>query len=226
MNHLNRLEGIEMFCQPFQKLTLADNSVNLIVADPMWGDLGQFRDLAVFAKRVLAPSGKLLLFSGSLDLPEKLDVMKEHLNFVLPLGIVYTWPRAKLARRLAPGLPVHQSLASSVKGYVGKFHYYRAFSLLTLWAKGSWKTISPKPFCNVHFTEKYKKEFHDCQQSLAAIQYFLVHLTEPGQLVVEPFGGGFTVAQACRLTGRRCIACDIKPGCVAVGRQRLLETDR
>src|SRR5262249_45410227 len=70
------------------------------------------------------------------------------------------------------------------------------------------------------------------QQSLGAIRCYVERFTEPGDLVLEPFGGGFTVAQAVRLLNRddpgrnlRCIACDIKPGCVETGRRRLLETD-
>jgi hypothetical protein len=90
-----------------------------------------------------------------------------------------------------------------------------------------------KPFYNAFFEEGYEKEFHEYQQSLDAIRYYVGLLTEPGDLVLETHGGGFTVAQAVRLLNQdepgrnlRCIACDIKPGCVETGRRRLLETDR
>jgi hypothetical protein len=99
--------------------------------------------------------------------------------------------------------------------------------------KGDGEVTQIRPFYNVFFEEAYKKEFHDYQQSLTAIRYYFGLLTEPGDLVIEPFGGGFTVAQAVRLINRdnpnrnlRCIACDIKPGCVETGRKRLLATDR
>jgi site-specific DNA-methyltransferase (adenine-specific) len=49
------------------------------------------------------------------------------------------------------------------------------------------------------------------------VRYF----SEPGDLVVDTCGGGFTTAVACRNLGRRCISCDIDEGCVIRGQDRL-----
>jgi hypothetical protein len=231
---MNRLKGIELYCSDFRDLNLPADSAALIVADPMWDEPEQFRDLGAFAKRVLKPGGKLLLFSGSFDLPDKLGAIAQHLNFVLPLGIVYSFPRPKLENRLRTPVPLHQALSHPTKRYgPGGLQYFEAFLPLTLWVKGKWEVTQTKPFYNVFFEDGYEVEFHECQQSLDATRYYVGLLTEPGDLVVETHGGGFTVAQAVRLLNRddpgrtlRCIACDIKPGCVETGRRRLLETDR
>jgi hypothetical protein len=216
-------------------LNVPDDSAALIVADPIWNDPQQFNDLGVFASRVLRPGGKLVLFSGSFDLPDKLGAIASHLNFVLPLGIVYSFPRPKLEERLRMPIPLHQALSHPNKRFKGQsgLQYFEAYQPLTLWVKGDWKVTQMRPFYNVFVTEGFDKEFHEYQQDLEAIRYYVDRLTEPGDLVIEPFGGGFTVAQAVRLINRdnpnrilRCIACDIKPGCVETGRRRLLETDR
>jgi hypothetical protein len=231
----NRLQGIELYCSDFRDLNLPADSAALIVADPMWNDPQQFKDLGAFASRVLKPGGKLLLFSGGFDLPDKLGAIAPHLKFVLPLGVVYSFPRPRLEDRLQSSGTLHWALTHPVKRYMGKtgLQFFEAFQPLTLWVKGAWKVNRIKPFYNVFIEEGYEKEFHKCQQSLEAIRYYVGLLTEPGDLVVETHGGGFTVAQAVRLTNRddpgrnlRCIACDIKPGCVETGRRRLLETDR
>src|SRR5207245_2185095 len=47
------------------------------------------------------------------------------------------------------------------------------------------------------------------------------HFSEPGDLVVDPCGGGFTTAVACRDLGRRCISCDIDEAAVIRGQDRL-----
>jgi hypothetical protein len=233
----NRLKGIELYCSDFRGLNVPADSAALIVADPMWDEPQQFRDLGAFAKRVLRPGGKLLLFSGSFDLPDKLDAIAQHLNFVLPLGIVYSFPRPTLEERLRTPVPLHQALLHpnkrySVPGQV-RLQFLAPYQPLTLWVKGKWQMPDIKLFYNLFVDEGFEREFHEYQQSLGAIRYYVDRLTEPGDLVIEPFGGGFTVAQAVRLTNRddpgrnlRCIACDIKPGCVETGRRRLLETDR
>jgi DNA modification methylase len=231
----NRVKGIELYCSDFRDLNLPADSAALIVADPLWNDHQQFNDLGAFGRRVLKPGGKLLLFSGSFDLPDKLGAIAQHLSFVLPLGIVYSFPRPKLEERLRTPVPLHQALSHPNKRFKGQpgLQYFEAYQPLTLWVKGHWKVTQIRPFYNVFFEEGYEKEFHEYQQSLDAIRYYVGLLTDPGDLVVEPFGGGFTVAQAVRLINRddpgrnlRCIACDIKPGCAETGRRRLLETDR
>jgi hypothetical protein len=233
----NRLKGIELYCSDFRDLNLPADSAALIVADPMWNDPQQFNDLGAFASRVLKPGGKLLLFSGSFDLPDKLGAIAQHLNFVLPLGIVYSLTKPKLEERLRTPVPLHQALLHpnkrhGVPGQV-RIQFLEAGQPLTLWVKGKWQMTDIKLFYNLFVEEGFEKEFHEYQQSLGAIRYYVDRLTEPGDLVVETHGGGFTVAQAVRLINQddpgrnlRCIACDIKPGCVETGRRRLLETDR
>ena len=46
--------------------------------------------------------------------------------------------------------------------------------------------------------------------------------SRPGELVVDPCGGGFTSAVACRDLGRRCVACDVDRSCVVRGQERLV----
>ena len=232
----DRPKGIDLHCCDFRELPIPDNAVSLIVADPVWSELQQFEDLAPWAKRVLKPGGRLLLFSGNYDLPDKVAAIAQHLTFVLPLGIVSTYPRARLVERLQSGLPLYQAMPKPIKRYTGiaRLQWLEALQPLTLWANGPWNvTQILTPFYNVFLDEGFTKEFHEYQQSLAAIRYYVDLLTDPGDLVVEPFGGGFTGAQAVRLLNKddpgrnlRCIACDIKPGCVETGWKRLMETDR
>jgi hypothetical protein len=136
---MNRLKGIELYCSDFRDLNLPGNSVALIVADPMWNDPQQFDDLGAFARRVLKPGGKLLLFSGGFDLPDKLGAIAQHLTFVLPLGIIYTFPRPKLEERLRMPMPLHQALSHPHKRYKGQagLQFFEVFQPLTLWVKGN-----------------------------------------------------------------------------------------
>jgi DNA modification methylase len=46
-------------------------------------------------------------------------------------------------------------------------------------------------------------------------------LTEPGELVVDPFVGGGTTAIVCRDLGRRFVGCDVDPKATETTRRRL-----
>ena len=49
-------------------------------------------------------------------------------------------------------------------------------------------------------------------------------LTEPGQLVVDPFAGGGTIPAACKVLGRRWLATEKDRNTALVARKRLAET--
>ena len=66
-----------------------------------------------------------------------------------------------------------------------------------------------------------EKEWHDHQQPLDEVERLVRYFSQPGQLVVDTCGGGFTMAVACRNLGRRCIACDIDEAAVIRGQDRL-----
>ena len=66
-----------------------------------------------------------------------------------------------------------------------------------------------------------EKEHHDWQQGVKEVDQFIEALTEPGELVVDPFlGSGRTAVSAKRL-GRRFRGCDVDADAVAVARVRV-----
>jgi hypothetical protein len=67
------------------------------------------------------------------------------------------------------------------------------------------------------------KRFHDWGQSVSGTAGLVERLTNPGQLVCDPFVGGGSTAVACALSGRRFIGCDISEEAVNVSRLRVRE---
>ena len=49
------------------------------------------------------------------------------------------------------------------------------------------------------------------QKPLPLMKRLVRDYTEPGDLIVDPFGGGFTTALACAVEGRRCISSETDP---------------
>ena len=93
---------------------------------------------------------------------------------------------------------------------------------ILIYSKGDWKE---RDRWSDLIRGPKEKEWHDWQQPVAEVestdpQYF----SNPGDLVVDPCGGGFTTAAACSSLGdRRCIACDNDGECVRKGQERLAE---
>ena len=66
-----------------------------------------------------------------------------------------------------------------------------------------------------------EKDWNAWQQPIEEAERLVRYFTRPDDLVVDPCGGGFTTAVACRNLGRRCVSCDIDKSCVLQGQARL-----
>ena len=56
--------------------------------------------------------------------------------------------------------------------------------------------------------------------------YLIQRLTEPGQLVVDPYAGGGAFIAACKATNRRWLATERDEATALIARKRLAEMDR
>ena len=66
-----------------------------------------------------------------------------------------------------------------------------------------------------------EKEWHEWQQSLEQVERLVKDFSEPGDQVVDPLGGAFTTAVACKRHDRKCISCDNNEAAVIRGQDRL-----
>jgi DNA modification methylase len=55
------------------------------------------------------------------------------------------------------------------------------------------------------------KTLHAWQRGEGGARTFIEHLTDPGEVIVDPFSGTGTFAKLAHGIGRRVIACDLKP---------------
>ncbi len=66
-----------------------------------------------------------------------------------------------------------------------------------------------------------EKTEHPCQFPIALIERLVLALTEPGDLVVDPYIGVGTTAAAAVLNGRRAAGADIMPKYLEIARERV-----
>ncbi len=194
-------DSIQILHSDFRDLQIENDSVPLFLADPPYdrASLGLYEDVARFAAQKLRPDGFLLAYAGHMYLPEILAAMTAHLNWVWKVVLVHQRGNRHIAAR-------------------NVFILHRD---VLVFSKGTPKL--PVPLRDVMEGGGREKDFHEWQQSISEEMHFIENLTMPGDLVVSPFGGGFTTAAACHRLGRRCLTCDIDADAVQGGLERLAQ---
>ena len=181
--------------------------VDSIITDPPYEREWILRDAADFAahaRRMLKPSGTLVVMFGQLAHYELKQVLDEYL--------LHRWTGAYL-------LP----------GWHGKYWpagvAYSWKPILIYTHPGA--TDRPEFLTeDVFVSEAADKDHHRWGQSESGTTRLVEAFSNPGDLVVDPFlGGGTTAVVAARL-GRRFVGCDIDAEAVGTTSARLLAIDR
>ena len=197
-------DGIEVRLGDFREVLadVPDGSVDAVICDPPYNREGVplYSDLSAFAARVLKPGHLLVAYCGKVDLPEQLNRLGEHL--------VYAWTGAVF-------LP-------------GRHSEYRGRMVRGRWrpvAIFSAGTYRPRHWIIDAFASEGNgakgPTDHRWQQSVGPFVRWVGQVTEPGELVVDPFCGSGTTALACQAVGRRFLGCDIDPASVSLTLERL-----
>lgn len=200
-------DSIRLYHCPFQQLqevaALETSSVQFVLTDIPYGDdfLDQLEALAGFAAEVLVEGGVFVSYLGQHKLNEKLRAFDEHLN--------YQWMGTSRWKGTANPMHTFKVVNQSIPFVI----YTKGERDRDEWTK--WKDT-------LDF-EREEKEYHPWQRPLAEIEMLLSYFSKPGDLVVDPCGGGFTTAVACQRLGRKCISCDIEKAYVVRGHERLAE---
>jgi site-specific DNA-methyltransferase (adenine-specific) len=200
--------GYELRSGDFRQVLadLADASVDAIVTDPPYDTPGipLFEDLAVFAARVLKPGRLAVVYAGHLELETEMELLARG-------GLSYCWHGVNvLAGRHTK---VHKRMVfgwhRSVLLYSAGLYQPRSWINDLTWAEGRG---GPE-----------ERPLHPWQQALEPVRHWVRSVSQPSELVCDPFLGSGTTAAACALEGRRFIGADVDPGCLETARQRLAE---
>jgi len=187
----------------FRELDVEPHSVDAIVCDPPYtdADIPIFSDLSTFAARVLKPGHLLAAYCGKLRQPEEMTRLAESLEYV--------WVGATVLR-----------------GRHSKVHTLKINGWHRPWLLYSAGPYEPRGWIKdtlVAGEGAGEKDLgdHPWQQAEGPIRELISMLTQPGELVLDPFVGSGTTAAAAVAEGRRFIGCDVDPGAVAMTLDRL-----
>lgn len=174
---------------------IPDGSVDLILTDPPYPAefLPLWSDLAIFAKRVLSPSGVLAAMSGQTHLPGVFQRLGEHLT--------YRWTMAYLMS--------------------GSANVVHARRVSTMWKPVLVYGSSDRRLHDVATSKAADKEFHGWGQSESGFYDLISLLADPGAVVCDPFLGGGTTAVVAAARGCHFIGAEVDEAVFATAKARL-----
>ncbi len=165
-------------------------SVDLVLTDPPYdtASVELYRDAAKWAAVALKPGGSMVCYAGQSMLPDVLNALGEHLR--------YWWTFAVPHRHGGQQLP-------------GK------------WVICEWKPVlwfvrdhrAGRSYIGDRLQgSRPLKIQHAWAQRLDEVLYLIQQLTEPGELIVDPFAGSGSFGYAALTLGRRFIGADLGRG--------------
>lgn len=174
---------------------IANNSVALILTDPPYGNAAEqlYHWLAEFAARVLVPGGSLICYTGN---------MTEHRDAGIFDGQLTRMPSCVMLHNSQQR--IFGSNANIAAGHKPVLHYAKGYRrtlpsgtrlLPTVWRSGG-----------------EDKSLHEWAQGDGGVRIPIDCLTDPGELIVEPFCGPGMWGRIAHRMGRRWIGADIAQG--------------
>ena len=182
-------------------LEIKDNSVDFIVTDPPYPReyLPLYSDLSRVASRVLKDGGSLIVMIGQSYLPEVISRLGEYMS--------YYW----IMPYLTPGGGAPLLYQKRVNTFWKPVLWY---------VKGEYKGDY---IGDILKSPESDKRFHEWGQSLGGMIDIIERLTNPNDLILDPFLGGGTTGAAAVSMGRKFIGTDIKAENIEISNKRIME---
>lgn len=192
------MDGVEIQVGDFRQLSqdLVDDSVSLILGDPVYQNIEDYADIAQLAARVLVDGGSCVLQCGHEYLPRVYDAMGQHLDYVWLLVALHYNGNARMWDK----------------------RIFVAYKPWVWYSKGRRK--NGRWIRDVN-KETLDKQHHVWGDGTGFTKHILCKLTEPGDLVCDPCLGSGTTALAAFQTGRRFVGYEIDPDMAEVARWRV-----
>jgi hypothetical protein len=179
---------------------LNNNSADLFLTDPPYAEVEQYERLAKLAAEKLKPGKLCLAYTGQFYLPEILKAMSKHLKYWWMFAIRFSGSHCAIHPR----------------------HIQNSWKPILVYGKPPLKPSS-EWLSDILSGGGRDKKHHDWGQDQTEVEYLIDKLTEPGDLIVDPFCGGGQIPAAAKSMGRRWVATEIDKATALISRKRLSE---
>lgn len=177
---------------------IPDESVDLILCDPVFSHIDDYEWLAIVGKRILKPGGNLIAECGA-----------HHINRIIPLmnkSLDWVW---LITERFSGGTA--QMWSKRIIVFVSPFLWYSKGP-----RSGGWLIDT-----QVGRKDKSKHVWGDGANIMCDI---VSRIITSDKIVWDPFTGGGTVPAVCKMLGRNYIAFEIDPETAEIARKRVRDT--
>ena len=180
---------------------IADNSIDFIITDPPYPReyIPLYGDLSQLASRVLKDGGSLIVMTGQSYMPEVISQLGRYMS--------YYW----IMPYLTPGCGAPLLFQKRVNTFWKPVLWY---------VKGEYKGDY---IGDVLKSPQSDKRFHEWGQSLGGMIDIVERLTNPGDIILDPFLGGGTTGAAAVSKGRKFIGADIEQKNIEISQERIQE---
>ena len=184
---------------------IADNSIDFIITDPPYSReyISLYGDLSKLASRVLKDGGSLIVMTGQSYLPEVINELNKSMRYHWCLSYLTLGGKSPnlFQKRV-------NSFWKPVLWYVkGDYNY-----------NGDYIGDVLKSPVNAN-----EKDYHEWGQSLGGMTDIIERLTNPEDLILDPFLGGGTTGAAAVCLKRKFIGTDIEQINVDISQNRIKE---
>jgi len=199
---------IELYCEDVRNYekVVDKETVDWIITDPPYSKkfLDLYDTLAELSLYALKPGGALIVMTGQSYLPEVINKLQKHLNYVWTLAY------------LTPG---------GQSPYLWKVRCNTFWKPVLVFSKGKY---SGDAFGDVIKTSPNNndKRFHFWGQSEEGFEQIFDKFVFPGQTVLDPFVGGGTTAVVALKRGCNFIGIDKDPECIETTKRRIEDVFR
>lgn len=204
-DHEPEVKSEPIYLSACADINLPENSIDLIFTDPPYSPdfTSVYGDLAKLAAKVLKPGCFCIAYAGDMYMPNIIDLMSPHLEWVMILN--QYMPNSDMkAWRIKTTTVIRHLIVFKKPG----------------------KTENWNHVINTVQNMNREKSHHIWEQGEYAAAYYIPAYTNVGDTVLDPFVGGGTFPAVCKKIGREYIGYDIDQDAVNTTLKRLTdETD-
>lgn len=188
-----------LFNAPFQEVLPTLSMVDMIFTDPPYGreHLPLYRDLNDLGAPLLNEGGSLITYFGHFALPEVVAAFKD---------LRFWW----LLCSYQPGARRHMD-------YSRVYVHWKPLLWFTQGGRGTGERVDDL----IEVGHAPMKEAHDWEQGEELPAYYIEHLTQPGDWVLDPMMGSGTTGIAAIKLGRRFIGIEKDKAAFAAAQNRI-----
>lgn len=213
--------------------TLENNSIDCIITDPPYPTISGGHGGNGSSSAAARPSGILAKNDGKIFSHNNISIcdwIGECYRVLKPDTHIYVMTnflnlQEYMSEIRKAGFDLHNLLIWEKNNATPNRWYMKNCEYIIFARKGAAKPINNCGTKTVIKINNVKNRIHPTEKPVELMKVFVENSTNPGDTVLDPFGGSFSTVLACLETGRKALSCEIDEELFPAGAKRLESFD-